>query len=156
VIFYSLSRPSPGRSNQPTIIRCHATTDQEHDILITTHNPDPPSVFLPAAYHNDVPQALIIGSDVSINLTDDLRQLNRARGQRNFSPRHYGFLVDRVRFRFPLCDNELLQHTARQSLRSCSLVFFPDLGLMRRDQRGTPLPPPQEGPLFDPETGEVY
>jgi hypothetical protein len=154
VLFYSLSRT--GTKPPKTIVRCHATTDAEYDILYTLPNPDRPSVFLPEPYHDDVPQELVLSLEIEQNLCDDLRQLNRARFQRNFNPASYAHLVQRIRFRFPLCPNALLQHAARQALRSCPLNFFPDIGLLRQYERGTPMPTDPGDVLFDPSTGEVY
>ncbi len=153
MIFYSLSRT--GTTPPRTIVRGWATTDAEADILVTLPNPGLPSVFLPHQYHADVPQELVIAHEVEENLTLDLRALHRVRMRRDFFPHQQQTLVDRVRFRFPLAENTLLQHAARQALRSVPLTFYPDLGLSHPWERGTPLPP-GGGPLFSPDTGEVY
>lgn len=151
MIFYSLSRT--GGPNPKTLVRGFATTDTEYDILYTLPNPDRPSVFIPEPYHSDIPEALLITEAVEENLCDDLRQLGRARFNRNFNPATYTQLVERIRFRFPLCANLLLQHTARQSLRSCSLAFFKELGLASRYKRGDPVSVEEIG--YNPETGEI-
>lgn len=135
MIFYHVSNP---RSNPPQILVC-ATTDVEHDVLITMHNPSPPSSYLPSAdVYRDIPSELLLTTDLELRTTYDLRRIQRHRHNRNFDREHWDQLAASLRDRLsPSSDllNPLLRHAVRQFLLSLPLSFYPETTYFARDKR---------------------
>lgn len=184
MIFYHVSRPHHSLGpHAPNLVRAAATTDAEQDFLITLAQswasrlkpgeplPTPdqlrararsggtpsPSVYVPLALHAEIPTALLI-SEHELQVTHDMRALNRARFRRDFTPHYHGNTMARLRFSTPGISNPLLRHAVLQFLRSCPLNMFPDLGLASTFARAAPPDPTvltPDGTRYDPTTGEI-
>lgn len=174
-----MSRPHHSLGpHAPNLVRACATTDAEHDVCIVVPQqwaarPQPsvggsapvrrpvgtpsPSIYLPAALHKEVPTELLI-SEHEISVTQDLRELQRARFRRDFLPHYHGRAMARLRFALPGVTNALLRHAVLQFLRGCPLSMLPDRGLSGLESRDDPPDPlvlAPDGTRFRPSTGEI-
>lgn len=171
-------------SSAPNLVRAAATTDLEQDLLVslstsylsrlkpgeplptpeqaaaraTRYGTPSPSIYIPVPLHETIPTQLLI-AEHELQVTDDLRTLNRARFRRDFTPYYHGTTFARLRFATPNVTNPLLRHAALTLLRSSPLTMFPDAGLSSLpDYRAAPPDPTvlaPDGTRYDPTTGEV-
>ena len=162
------------------MVRICATTDVENDTLVQLEpywlkRPKPgesvnsdsyrarhsragagPSIYVPPALHEEIPHALLI-SDYEVEVTSDLRILNRSRLRRDFSPHHQGQPFQRILAALDSATNPLLVHTVRQFVRTTPSIMFSGVSL---SQLHTPAAPSAsvmapDGTRFNPETGEL-